>query len=276
MADVFLSYKRGTKARIKALADQLGVLQISVWYDTAQLLPHHQDFRKSIYQAIDDAKAAIVCFTPACFDGEKDGGWVIEEAERAKSAGKLVATTLENFSLGPPFKHHESVSLHHWFSMTDAAHDLWRCGTWDDPEWLRVLRSLGHFLGRADLEIAATLIAKKDVNGAAKWAIEHPNDPVAPSLVTIVSATLNEETLRIIGLRRDGSTFTQQMDTSHDSKSKDITPQQSTSAPIPDPEEEANWNVIKDSIDPRDFSEHFLKWPLGRYALICREKGEVK
>lgn len=84
MADVFISYAKAARAVTEELATYLAGEGYSVWWDGA-LVPG-DSFRSVILRELDASKAVIVIWTQASVES----AWVISEAERAASAGKLI------------------------------------------------------------------------------------------------------------------------------------------------------------------------------------------
>lgn len=81
---VFLSYAREDRADASGLSRVLKSLGYEVWWDH-QLLPS-ENFRAAIRAQLDKADCVIVLWTEASVNSQ----WVIDEAERAAQAGKLV------------------------------------------------------------------------------------------------------------------------------------------------------------------------------------------
>jgi TolB-like protein/tetratricopeptide (TPR) repeat protein len=84
MADIFISYSKGSKAQTQQLADELRAKGFTVWYDTS-LVPG-ESFRNVITSELAQARAAIVIWTA---DSVKSD-WVCAEASRARARGILI------------------------------------------------------------------------------------------------------------------------------------------------------------------------------------------
>ena len=121
MAEVFLSYKREDKERVRLVAEALGREGFDVWWDE-RIVPAER-WDEEIEQNIGAARAVIVFWTPDSVRSH----WVRTEAEFAKSANKLVPITL--IACQPPLA----------FLLVQAV-DLtrWR-GEVDDRNWLRAV-----------------------------------------------------------------------------------------------------------------------------------------
>jgi hypothetical protein len=78
MADVFISYSKGSQAQTRQLADELRAKGYMVWYDTS-LVPA-DSFRTVITSELAQARAAIVIWTADSVRSD----WVCAEASRAR------------------------------------------------------------------------------------------------------------------------------------------------------------------------------------------------
>src|SRR5437016_213782 len=109
MADIFISYSKGSKAQTQQLADDLRARGFTVWYDTS-LVPG-DSFRHVITFELAKARAAIVIWTA---DSVKSD-WVCAEASRARARGILIpvrADDVRSHDIPLPFGslHTESLS----------------------------------------------------------------------------------------------------------------------------------------------------------------------
>lgn len=86
MADVFLSYARGTRQIIERLASTLEHRGYRVWYDTS-MLPN-ASLPKELRQRIREASAVIVLWSPSAVESD----WVYAEALSAYTDGKRAGT----------------------------------------------------------------------------------------------------------------------------------------------------------------------------------------
>jgi adenylate cyclase len=84
MADIFISYSKGSKAHTRQLADELRARGFTVWYDTS-LVPG-DSFRNVITSELAQARAAIVIWTAESVRSD----WVCAEASRARGRGVLI------------------------------------------------------------------------------------------------------------------------------------------------------------------------------------------
>jgi hypothetical protein len=86
MADIFISYSQKDRGLAKSLADFLAGCGYDLWWDYE--LVGGIKFRNEIKARLETAKAAIVIWT----ENSVESDWVVEEAEDAKYAKKLIAT----------------------------------------------------------------------------------------------------------------------------------------------------------------------------------------
>lgn len=97
MADVFISYSRLDHERVKPIAERLGSLGYSVWWDK-----HLRAGQASIDETerqIDDARAVLALWSHnAC-----NSTWMFAEAHRGLDAGKLLQLRLDHAAPPPPF-----------------------------------------------------------------------------------------------------------------------------------------------------------------------------
>jgi hypothetical protein len=95
MADVFISYAKAEAELTIALARNLEVSGLSVWWDTS-LLPDDTHFPETIRQEISNARAAVVIWTPSSVKSR----WVYAEAKMADEQQKLIQLRTAELDLG--------------------------------------------------------------------------------------------------------------------------------------------------------------------------------
>jgi hypothetical protein len=83
--DIFISYAQEDGNDARRIAGFLDSCGYEVWWD--RKLVSGSNFRKEILNALTRARAAIVIWTP----NSVESNWVIEEAEEAREANKLIA-----------------------------------------------------------------------------------------------------------------------------------------------------------------------------------------
>lgn len=108
MADVFISYKREESAQVDMLVAALRAASLDVWWD--EDIPASVPWEATIERALEQAKAVIVCWSPASVDSEN----VRSEARVAREDGRLVQVFLKPCS--PPlfFGERQGVDLRGW------------------------------------------------------------------------------------------------------------------------------------------------------------------
>ncbi|NMQ19667.1 toll/interleukin-1 receptor domain-containing protein [Candidatus Competibacter phosphatis] len=110
MTDVFISYKREDRQKARAIAEALAKTGLDVWWDI-ELLPG-QRFADEINAVIDQAKAAVVLWTPKSIASH----WVIAEAAHALKRDILVPAWIEHVELPVPFNTLHTLDLTKWNS----------------------------------------------------------------------------------------------------------------------------------------------------------------
>jgi hypothetical protein len=96
MADVFISYTHADRELTQALAADINRAGYSAWWDT-ELLPG-DNFRRRIDEELAKAKAVVIIWTRASTGSD----WVIEEAEEARTSGKLISVIGEDAKVKIP------------------------------------------------------------------------------------------------------------------------------------------------------------------------------
>ena len=129
MADVFLSYKREDATRVRKLVAALREAGLDVWWD--EDIPPSAPWESTIEQALADAKAVIVCWSPSGITSEN----VRSEARVARDDGRLIQVFVE--SCAPPlfFGERQGVDLTSWR------------GNWDDPRIARIVECVREVAG---------------------------------------------------------------------------------------------------------------------------------
>lgn len=108
MADVFLSYKREDAVRARKLVAALRRAGLEVWWD--EDIPASAPWETTIEKALAQAKAVIVCWSPASVASEN----VRSEARVARENGRLIQVFLE--TCDPPlfFGERQGIDLSKW------------------------------------------------------------------------------------------------------------------------------------------------------------------
>ena len=108
MADVFLSYKREDATKVRKLVAALREAGFDTWWD--EDIPPSAPWEATIEQALRDAKAVVVCWSPASVESEN----VRSEARVAREDGRLIQTFVKPCQ--PPlfFGERQGVDLSNW------------------------------------------------------------------------------------------------------------------------------------------------------------------
>jgi adenylate cyclase len=115
MADVFVSYARGDKARVAPLVAAIEAKGWSVWWDPE--IDAGQQFDDQIEAALKAAKAVLVVWTPTSVSSR----WVRGEAREAADRGTLVPVRFEGASLPMDVRAIHTTDLDGWGEDTQSA-----------------------------------------------------------------------------------------------------------------------------------------------------------
>src|SRR5437763_9053550 len=113
MADVFISYKREDAARVRKVVAALREAALDVWWD--EDIPPSAPWEATIEKALADAKAVIVCWSPASVASEN----VRSEARVAREDGRLIQLFVKPCT--PPlfFGERQGIDLSGWRGKAD-------------------------------------------------------------------------------------------------------------------------------------------------------------
>ncbi|HMI41009.1 MAG TPA: TIR domain-containing protein [Sphingomicrobium sp.] len=131
MSDVFISYARSSAAEAGAMVQILQSWGYDVWWDAE--LPPNRDYADVIEERLSTAKAVLVLWSAEAVKSQ----WVRSEADRARSAQKLVQLTLDGAALPMPFDRVQLADLACWN------------GTDEFPGWRKVMTSIAELAGPA-------------------------------------------------------------------------------------------------------------------------------
>lgn len=129
MSHVFISYARATANQAQRVAAVLRSLGHEVWLDDA--IPAHRAYAEVIEERLREAKAVVVIWSAEAAKSE----WVRSEADRARTARKLVQLTIDGAALPMPFDQIQCANLAGWQ------------GDWTDAGWKQVAASVATLLG---------------------------------------------------------------------------------------------------------------------------------
>ena len=115
MADVFVSYARGDKARVAPLVAAIQAQGWSVWWDPE--IDAGQQFDDQIEVELKSAKAVLVVWTPTSASSR----WVRGEAREAADRGTLVPVRFEGASLPMDVRAIHTTELDGWGENTASA-----------------------------------------------------------------------------------------------------------------------------------------------------------
>ena len=110
MSDVFVSYKREDRARVKPLVDALAAEGLSVWWDVG--IEAGSAWRRSIETALDGAKCVIVVWSELSVGPA--GEFVHDEAGVAKQRGIYLPVRIDDVAPPLGFRQVQALSLIGW------------------------------------------------------------------------------------------------------------------------------------------------------------------
>ena len=114
MSDIFVSYAREDRAKVKPLAEALERYGWSVWWDPA--IPTGRRFHRVIDQALGEARCVVVVWTERSV--EKD--WVLEEADDGRERDVLLPVLLEKVRPPRGFRRIQAAELFDWDGSDDS------------------------------------------------------------------------------------------------------------------------------------------------------------
>ena len=130
MADVFISYASPDRERARLLADGLEQQGLSVWWDR-EIQPG-RPFDDAIEEALNSALCVIVLWSHASVKSD----WVKAEAGEAAEKRVLVPALIDRTRIPLRFRQFQAADLTAWNGATN------------DPEFCKLLVSVGRLLGR--------------------------------------------------------------------------------------------------------------------------------
>lgn len=130
MTDVFLSYARKNRERVRLIADGLTDDGYSLWWDTS--LKAGDNYGIKIEQALAVTKTVVVCWS----EQAKESLWVRAEATEALDNDKLIQLKLDESRMPLPFNVLNIISFAGWNGKRIA------------PEWSKLEGEIGEKTGR--------------------------------------------------------------------------------------------------------------------------------
>ncbi|MEO0982489.1 MAG: toll/interleukin-1 receptor domain-containing protein [Pseudomonadota bacterium] len=150
MADVFISYKREDQeehGRVSPIAEALRAEGYEVFYDVQ--IPPGSSWEEVLEQKIAAAKCVLVLWSQHSVDSD----WVKEEADLAKTAGKLIPVFIDQVRPPLGFARIEGADLSTW------------TGSLDHPEWRNLVAAvkarIGQGGGAVDPTVRSVAVSKR-------------------------------------------------------------------------------------------------------------------
>ena len=168
MADVFISYTRSDRERVREIADAIERAGFSVWWDPT-LLPG-DDYRDVIERELNACACAIVCWSETSVKSR----WVRDEAEEALAQEKLVPINLDGSRPPLGFRGVQAESFEDWDGSADA------------EGWRRLILQVTA-LARGEISGALEPETLPATPEAPKNPAEPPNEPPAPIAASTIA-----------------------------------------------------------------------------------------
>ncbi|QLC26281.1 toll/interleukin-1 receptor domain-containing protein [Parasphingopyxis algicola] len=130
MTDVFISYARKNRERVRTIAEGLTDHGYSLWWDTA--LKASDNYAIKIEKALDATRSVVVCWSQQA----KESLWVRAEATEALDNDKLIQLKLDESRMPLPFNVLNMIAFDGWNGERTA------------PEWTELERAVGEKAGR--------------------------------------------------------------------------------------------------------------------------------
>ena len=108
MSDIFISYSRADKARVKPLAEEPARRGWSVWWD--HTIPPGKSWDREIEKALDEARCVVVLWSHDSVESD----WVRNEADEGKRRRILVPALLDNVRIPLAFRGIQAANLMDW------------------------------------------------------------------------------------------------------------------------------------------------------------------
>jgi hypothetical protein len=171
VADVFISYASPDRERARLLADGLEQQGLSVWWDR-EIQPG-RPFDDAIEEALSSALCVIVLWSHASVKSD----WVKAEAGEAAEKRVLVPALIDRTRIPLRFRQFQAADLTTWDGATN------------DPEFCKLLVSVGRLLGRpvrvAGQPLQMPLETGSQTRFAARWRLA-----VAALAILVVAAVI--------------------------------------------------------------------------------------
>jgi hypothetical protein len=173
MADVFISYKRDQRERVKVIADLLKAEELSVWFDANLEVGHAEGFDAEIEREVTSAHCVLACWTPEAVRSI----YVKAESKKGLDNDTLVPVYLEQCILPVPFNAIDTADLINWR------------GDKHDPTWNRIISRVKEKIEHRK----ASEYLRREHSKAAYERIEEKIYPGTMTLLSLRIAALHDQ-----------------------------------------------------------------------------------
>ena len=180
--DVFLSYNRADRDRVRLLKEEIRGLGLSVWMD--EEIEPGTEFQREIEQTLRNSGCVLVAWT----EGSVCSDWVRAEATVGFDKQRLVSARLDNVEVPLPFNIHDVVDLRDWPSTHES----------DSQELQRLLARITELLGRepsarrsaAKRENLSVRLARRVMQAIGQTKVTRRDLQLRPQLSAVIYAKL--------------------------------------------------------------------------------------
>lgn len=163
MADVFISYKRLERDRVRRIAEILRAEELDVWFDARLEVGRGEGFDAELEREVTSAACVLVCWTPEAVRSI----YVKAESKKGLERNVLVPMFLESCTLPVPFNAVDTADLVGW------------TGDPLDPRWVELFAHI-----KQTVEKSKTDELQRIAHSAA--AYERLNEKVHPGTLKLL------------------------------------------------------------------------------------------
>ena len=156
MPDIFISYSRNDREKVRMVAEALEEVGFSVWWDPE--IPPGESFADVIDRNLRGAKCVLVVWSQSSIISN----WVQEEADDGMTRNALIPVMIDDIELPRGFKRLQTADLRNWKGDTK------------DPNWQLILGQVGKLVAARKSEAQRSAPKKAAAAGARADAVSAP------------------------------------------------------------------------------------------------------